>query len=173
MMSRNIRNATRPLAEDNRSATRCLVPPPAARQSIDETALMAGRHMPRRTPRELFGELEVFASELRVSANDTDEALVPTETGGAAEHPLPPSVHDRLSQLTPRERQVLRHVLSGQLSKQIARDLGISPRTVELHRSRIMDKMQASNLAKLVSMLICDECAKKLAEAVGADTVSP
>ena len=52
--------------------------------------------------------------------------------------------------LSPRERQVMRLVVSGWLNKQIAHELGISERTIKLHRSRIMRKMCAESLADLV-----------------------
>jgi FixJ family two-component response regulator len=68
-----------------------------------------------------------------------------------------------LSVLTPRERQVLNLLVAGKMSKQIAGDLGLSTRTVELYRSRIMRKMNASNLAKLVCLLVCPDCASRFA----------
>lgn len=60
----------------------------------------------------------------------------------------------RLAQLTPRERQVLDFLLVGRQNKQIAHDLGISPRTVEIHRARVMDKMQAGSLSELVRIVL-------------------
>lgn len=56
----------------------------------------------------------------------------------------------RLDTLTPREHQVLRHVISGQLNKQIAADLGISEQTVKVHRMRITEKMNIFSVADLV-----------------------
>ena len=56
----------------------------------------------------------------------------------------------RLTLLTPRERQVLERVSAGQLNKVIADDLHISIKTVEVHRGRIMEKMQAGTLAELL-----------------------
>jgi two-component system response regulator FixJ len=58
----------------------------------------------------------------------------------------------RLAELTDRERQVLELLVSGKANKVIAYELDISPRTVELHRARVMDKMGAGNLADLVRM---------------------
>jgi FixJ family two-component response regulator len=54
--------------------------------------------------------------------------------------------------LTPREAEVLQHMLTGKTSKLIARALGVSHRTVDIHRSRVMEKMQAETLAELVRM---------------------
>ena len=56
----------------------------------------------------------------------------------------------RLDQLTPREREVLEHAAQGLHAKEIARKLGISARTVEVHKSRIMAKLDVRNIAELV-----------------------
>ena len=58
----------------------------------------------------------------------------------------------RLDSLTPREREVLDLVVTGMLNKQIAGELGISMKTVENHRARVMEKMKAESLAQLVRM---------------------
>lgn len=60
----------------------------------------------------------------------------------------------RLSTLTERERQVMDLVVGGDVNKVIAYKLGISPKTVELHRSRIMTKMGATNVSHLVRMAV-------------------
>ena len=62
------------------------------------------------------------------------------------------AIGERLNTLTPREREVLRHVVSGQLNKQIAADLGTVEKTVKVHRSRVMEKMGVRSLADLVRM---------------------
>ncbi|MCW5772985.1 MAG: response regulator [Rhodospirillaceae bacterium] len=64
------------------------------------------------------------------------------------------AVASRLGQLTPREREVLNHLVHGSPHKVIAHALGISPRTVEVHRARIMSKLEARNLAHLVEMML-------------------
>lgn len=60
----------------------------------------------------------------------------------------------RTAKLSPRETEVFERVVTGQANKAIAIDLGISERTVEIHRSRVMKKMMANNLAELVRMKI-------------------
>lgn len=64
---------------------------------------------------------------------------------------------DRLVQLTPREKQVFDRIAGGQANKAVAIDFGISERTVEIHRSRVMKKMQARNLADLIRKKYCLE----------------
>jgi FixJ family two-component response regulator len=61
-------------------------------------------------------------------------------------------IHDKLAQLTPREGEVLRHVISGRLNKQIAWDLGTVEKTIKVHRSRIMGKMGVRTIADLVRL---------------------
>ncbi|MEQ8268980.1 MAG: response regulator FixJ [Parvibaculum sp.] len=59
-----------------------------------------------------------------------------------------------LAGLTLREREVLEHLVAGKANKMIAHDLGISPRTVEVHRANLMEKMQARTLSDLVRMAL-------------------
>ena len=58
----------------------------------------------------------------------------------------------RFDTLTPREREVLGHVLSGQLNKQIAGDLGTSERTIKAHRANIMAKLAVQSVAELARL---------------------
>lgn len=60
----------------------------------------------------------------------------------------------RLAGLTQREREVLDLIISGKLNKQIADVLGISIKTVEVHRARVMEKMEVSSLAELVQSVL-------------------
>lgn len=60
----------------------------------------------------------------------------------------------RLQRLSPRERQVMELVVQGKLNKQIAAELGLSPKTVEVHRAHVMNKMEADSLAELVRLAI-------------------
>ena len=62
------------------------------------------------------------------------------------------ALRERLALLTPREREVLDAVCAGRANKVIAADLGISERTVELHRGRLMRKLRARSVAELVRM---------------------
>ncbi|MEQ9692226.1 MAG: LuxR C-terminal-related transcriptional regulator [Bauldia litoralis] len=62
-------------------------------------------------------------------------------------------IADRLARLTEREQEVLHHLLHGKLNKEIAAELGISQRTIEVHRARIREKMQARGIADLIRML--------------------
>ena len=61
---------------------------------------------------------------------------------------------ERVASLTPREAQVLEHLVAGRANKVIAYELGISPRTIEIHRAHVMEKMQARSLSDLVRMAL-------------------
>mgnify|MGYP001373191464 CR=1 FL=1 len=62
-------------------------------------------------------------------------------------------LRERLATLTPREREVLEHMVEGKASKVIAAELGLSQRTIEIYRANIMQKMQSKSVAQLVRML--------------------
>jgi two-component system response regulator FixJ len=63
-------------------------------------------------------------------------------------------IENRLAALSKRERDVLGGLVAGRANKQIAFDLGISPRTVEIYRANLMNKMQAGSLSELVRMAL-------------------
>jgi two-component system response regulator FixJ len=68
-------------------------------------------------------------------------------------------IESRLAGLSNRERDVLGGLVAGRANKQIAFDLGISPRTIEIYRANLMDKMQAGSLSDLVRMALIVEIA--------------
>ena len=61
-------------------------------------------------------------------------------------------IRARLDALTPREREVLQHVVSGKLNKQIAGDMGIAEATVKMHRAHVMEKMKVESVAELTRL---------------------
>jgi len=63
-------------------------------------------------------------------------------------------IRDHLASLTPREQEVLKLLVSGKQNKVMAAELGVSQRTVEIHRARVMEKMEANSVAQLVRMVI-------------------
>jgi RNA polymerase sigma factor (sigma-70 family) len=83
------------------------------------------------------------------AAIDTAFALE-SERLGSAE--LRQADADKLARLTPREREVMEHAVAGKHAKEIAAALGISPRTVEVHKMRIMEKLGVRNVAELVRL---------------------
>lgn len=92
-----------------------------------------------------------FDEELLLSAVGraraaADQARSQTQTGELAAR--------LIAQLTPRERDVLKQLVAGRSNKVIAYELSISPRTVEIHRAHLMDKMQARSLSDLIRMAL-------------------
>jgi two-component system response regulator FixJ len=75
-------------------------------------------------------------------------------------------IERRLAALSNRERDVLEGLVSGHANKQIAYDLGISPRTIEIYRANLMTKMQAASLSDLVRMAL-------IAGILGPDSEQP
>lgn len=84
------------------------------------------------------------------------EALVASQRARDAQQ-ASAEIGQRLTTLTPREREVLEHLVAGHPNKTIAYDLGTSPRTVEVQRARVMEKMGARSLADLVRMVLALE----------------
>jgi FixJ family two-component response regulator len=80
-------------------------------------------------------------------ALDLDRSLRSENVGKEA-------VLERIERLTPREKEVLDLIVDGKPNKGIAFELGVSERTVEIHRSRVMRKMEAESLAELVQMVL-------------------
>ena len=73
---------------------------------------------------------------------------------GAAQGGRRPIEVRGFSQLTPREREVLQLITNGQSNKEAGRELGISPRTIEVHRARVMEKLGARNTANLMRIVL-------------------
>jgi two-component system, LuxR family, response regulator FixJ len=68
-------------------------------------------------------------------------------------------LRQRLARLTQRERQVMQHVVAGLHNREIAVELGISPRTVEVYKARMMDKLDVQRVADLVRLAVRTEAA--------------
>jgi two-component system, LuxR family, response regulator FixJ len=92
-----------------------------------------------------FGDEALLDSIRRAVALSVETSRRNEESGETAR---------RLETLTAREREVLEGMVAGRPNKLIAYDLGISPRTVEIHRARVMDKMNARSLSGLVRMAL-------------------
>jgi len=92
-----------------------------------------------------FNEEQIVALIRRAVAQDVERRR-------HAEHDLEHRKH--MASLTAREREVLDLVVAGKLNKSIADELGISIKTVETHRARVMEKMQAKSLAELIQLTI-------------------
>ena len=80
-----------------------------------------------------------------------DEALLLARNNTAV-HQLQADIRSRFGTLTPREQEVMKYVVRGFANRAIAEEMGLSNRTVEVHRSKVMKKMQATTLPELVLM---------------------
>ena len=81
-------------------------------------------------------------------------AALERQQGEIKRHAERSDIENRIAALSNRERDVLLGLVAGRANKQIAYDLGISPRTVEIYRANLMDKMQAGSLSDLVRMAL-------------------
>jgi two-component system response regulator FixJ len=113
------------------------------------------------------GDIATAVRAMRAGAIDfvekpfTTEALQSGIRMALAQRPKPSSadqarvaIRERLKILSPREREVLDGMVAGHPNKVIAYQLSLSPRTVEIHRARVMDKMQARSLSELVRLAL-------------------
>jgi two-component system response regulator FixJ len=113
------------------------------------------------------GDIATAVEAMRAGAKDfiekpfTDEAILAGIKMGLADRPQPSvedparlAIMERLKILSPREREVLDGMVAGHPNKVIAYNLSLSPRTVEIHRARVMDKMQARSLSELIRLAI-------------------
>jgi two-component system, LuxR family, response regulator FixJ len=116
------------------------------------------------------GDIPLAVEAMKIGAIDflekpfDDEVLVASVKsalrqmeGEAKRHSERADIESRLAALSNRERDVLRGLMTGRANKQIAFDLGISPRTVEIYRANLMSKMQAASLSDLVRMALMAE----------------
>ena len=92
-----------------------------------------------------FRDQELLDRIQRAIAKDAERRLALGERSRIQMH---------LDSLTDREREVLTLLTQGKQNKVIAQELGVSPRTIEIHRARVMEKMDAQSVAELVRMVI-------------------
>jgi two-component system response regulator FixJ len=81
-----------------------------------------------------------------------DRALEGPAVGAAAGDPRADAARERLRQLSPRQREVLQGLVAGRPNKIIAQDLGVSPRTIEMHRADMMDRLGVANLSEALRL---------------------
>jgi len=113
------------------------------------------------------GDIPLAVEAMRIGATDflekpfDDEVLIASvkaalrqKEGEAKRQEERAEIEGRLASLSNRERDVLGGLVAGRANKQIAYDLGISPRTVEIYRANLMSKMKAGSLSDLVRMAL-------------------
>ncbi|HTZ01985.1 MAG TPA: response regulator FixJ [Xanthobacteraceae bacterium] len=113
------------------------------------------------------GDVALAVEAMKIGAVDflekpfDDEALLASVEAALRQHGSQikrenerAEIEVRLAALSPRERDVLGGLVAGRANKQIAFDLGISPRTVEIYRANLMNKMEAGSLSELVRMAL-------------------
>lgn len=113
------------------------------------------------------GDVPMAVRAMRIGAADfiekpfePDELLAAIERAverymSQAEDPAgAEAARERLGRLTPRENQVMHKLILGRQNKVIAHELGLSPRTVEVHRARVMEKTAVNSLSELVRLAI-------------------
>jgi two-component system response regulator FixJ len=113
------------------------------------------------------GDVPVAVEAMKIGAMDflekpfDDEVLLASvrsalnrQDGDSKRHAERAEIESKLAALSKRERDVLGGLVAGRANKQIAYDLGISPRTVEIYRANLMNKMHAGSLSDLVRMAL-------------------
>ena len=116
------------------------------------------------------GDVALAVEAMKLGATDffekpfNDDLLLASVRGALQEqahhtkrHAERAEIEQRLARLSAREKDVLTGLIEGRANKQIAFDLGISPRTVEIYRANLMTKMQADSLSDLVRMALIAE----------------
>jgi FixJ family two-component response regulator len=106
-----------------------------------------------------FVEKPFRGSEMVARVHEAINALARRRTNG--EGPTMPlfDLPADLQPLTPRETEVLTQVMAGASNKEAGRQLGISPRTIEVHRARVMEKFGAKNVADLMRIVMSGKSA--------------
>jgi two-component system, LuxR family, response regulator FixJ len=94
---------------------------------------------------------ETVVSRVREAIEARERRKAAGSSSGALALPFPGR-----DTLTPREREVLAQIAGGASNKEAGRHLGISPRTIEVHRARIMEKLGAKNAADLVRIVMSE-----------------
>ncbi len=92
-----------------------------------------------------FGDTALLNAVTRALARNEDRLAEQEVAGGA---------RARIAQLTPREKEVLELVVVGKTNKEVARALGTSPRTIDVHRARVLQKLGADGVADLVRLVL-------------------
>jgi two-component system response regulator FixJ len=110
--------------------------------SIAVQAMKAGAHDFIEKPFE--ANILIEAVQRAINHSRSDESRSSAGSG----------VDKLFAQITPRERDVLKQMVLGHPNKMIAHELGISPRTVEVHRARVMDKLDARSVADVVRLAL-------------------
>jgi len=113
------------------------------------------------------GDIALAVEAMKIGAADflekpfDDEVLLASVRAALSQHDADEKrnaeraeIENRLAALSNRERDVLTGLVAGRANKQIAYELGISPRTVEIYRANLMNKMQAGSLSDLVRMAL-------------------
>jgi len=95
-----------------------------------------------------------------------DDVTPPTDTVTLEEYRV------RVSSLTPGEQEVMKHMVLGKAGKRIAHDLGISYKTLEKHRRRVLQKMQVGSVALLIRLVMQFQQVQSARQAPGARTQS-
>lgn len=132
-----------------------------------QTRLASERHHPPIVIITGHGDVPMAVRALQAGALDflekpfKDQALldsvhraIETDASQLGRASTVADIKGRLERLTPREREVLDMVITGNRNKVIAAELGVSQSTVEAHRSRVMEKMEADTLSDLMRMLL-------------------